>query len=369
MLLVAGPLVASGTAAGGSPTASLTVTENPGERPTLDWTLTGSSDQINVLPNLRCEMGPQDSWQFPKTDPCIWLVDHLAPLPPLTPAGCLASREPGVGGPAPYASWRCDMRQFRDVVIRAAPSTNSRAYLMFNTQASGGSGVCATIPITVLLGGGYGGLQAADGCPQTIRCESGYRGAIGSDPLLDTVTGCSGGDTGSGGSGGSGSGGSGSGGSGGSGSGGSGSGSGGSGGAGGSGGGSGLPPAPGSGTKKQPSGTSSAKGSACPGASSGTKGDSPLYSVYIKARGKRGMKIYVHMRRAVPITVDVRMRRRGRTPKVVRWVSRCAKKGTNLITLPNATGGVQSRRNYKVYVKSPNSTYPLRSSWEALPRR
>lgn len=367
MLLGAGPFAASGTAAGGAPTAALTITENPGALPTLDWTLNGSSDQINVLPNLRCEMGPLDSWQFPKTDPCIWLVDHLAPLPPLTPAGCLAAREPGVGGPAPYASWRCDMRQFRDVVLRAARSNDSRSYVMFNTTASGGSGVCASIPITVLLGAGYGGLQAADGCPQTIRCDDTYRGAVGFDPGLDTVTNCPGtGGTGSG-SGGSGSGGSGSG------SGGSGSGTGGSGSAGGGGGGSGLPPAPGSGsgTKKQAGGATSGagKGSSCPGASSGTKGDSPLYSVYIKARGKRGMKIYVHMRRAVPITVDVRMRRNGRTPKVVRWVSRCAKKGTNLITLPNATGGAQNRRNYRVYVKSPNSTYPLRSSWEALPRR
>lgn len=379
MLLVAGSLVGTspawGSGSGGplqmSPTALLTAIESDGGKPTLDWSLQGSSDEINVLPNLRCELGPEGSWpQFPASDPCLWLVDHKAPLPGITPPGCLASREPGVGGPAPYASWRCDARAFRDVVIHAAQSTGDRSYVMFNTTANGGSGVCSTIPITVLLGNGYGELQADDGCPQTIRCNGAYAGTVRSD-ATDTVTGCGtgSGGSGSGGSGPGGSGGAGTG-SGGSGSGGSGSGGSGSPGAGGTA--STLPPAPGSGssTKKQSSRTSRRTGSSCPGASSGTKGASPLYSVLVKPRGKRGMKIYVHMRRAVPITVDVRMRRgRGRTPKIVRWVSRCAKKGTNLITLRNATGGAKNRRNYKVYVKSPNSSYPLRSSWEALPRR
>ncbi len=343
-----GPAVASAVAA---PSAPLAASANPGDKPTLSWSLEGSSDQINVLPNLRCELGPAGSTpQFPESDPCLWLVDHLAPVPPSTPAGCLSSREPGVGGPAPYASWRCDMREFRDVVIHAAQNAGDRSFVMFNTTANGGSGRCATIPITVRLGNGTGELQANDGCAQRIECAAGYRGVVKSDPLLDTVTGCGstpteptpGGGTqvgtspGAGGSG------------------------------------AHVPAAPGTSSaktgstprKKRPS-----QGRACPGASSGTKGNSPLYSVLIKARGKRGMTIYVHMRRAVPITVDVRMRRNGRTPKIVRWVSRCAKKGTNVIALPNATGGAQNRRNYRVYVKSPNSTYPLRSSWEALPRR
>jgi hypothetical protein len=349
-LLASGPLLgAAATEAGAAPTAPLTAVVNADGSRTLEWTLQGSSDQINVLPNLRCEMGPAGSTpQFPASDPCLWLVDHLAPLPAGTPVDCLASREPGVGGPAPYASWRCDMRRFRDVVIHAAQNAGDRSFVMFNTTANGGSGVCATIPITVLLGSGSGELQASDGCAQTIRCAAGYKGKVTSDPL-DAVTGCppgadpqpSGAGAGSGAGNSSG------------------------GGPGTGGGGAVTPPTSGRGR----GGAKTPSGKRCPGASSGKKGNSPLYSVYIKARGKRGMKIYVHMRRAVPITVDVRMRRgNGRTPKIVRWVSRCAKKGTNVITLRNATGGAKSRRNYKVYVKSPNSTYPLRSSWEALPR-
>lgn len=330
----------SGSAPQLPPTSLLTAIDDGDGKPTLDWSLRGSSDRINVLPNLRCALGPEGSHdQFPSADPCLWLVDHLAPVPDATPPGCQSSREPDSGGPAPYASWRCDMRAFRDLVIRAAQNANDRSFVMFNTTANGGSGVCATIPITVLLGHGTGELQANDGCPQTIRCEADYSGTVRND-AADTVTGCgSGGSSGSGGS------------------------AGGSG-AVGKGGGSYVPPAPGSSSKKPASG----KGSACPGASSGKKGNSPLYSVYIKAVGKRGMKIYVHMRRAVPITVDVRMRRSNGL-KIVRWVSRCAKKGKNVITFPNATGGAKARRNYRVYVKSPNSTYPLRSSWEALPRR
>lgn len=355
-LLATGTLLGSapaGASGSGSqpPTALLTATPNAGGLPTLDWSLRGSSDQINVLPNLKCQLGPAGSTpQFPASDPCLWLVDHLAPPPSATPAGCLPSREPDSGGIPHYASWRCDTRQFRDVVIRAAQSAADRSFVMFNTPATGGSGVCATIPVTVLLGDGSGELQAADGCGQTIRCEAGYRGTVKSDPL-DALTGCATSPPSPGGSGG---------------------GSGGSSGGGGStsgpgtgGGGSKVPPATGSAAARKKAET----GKACPGASSGRKGNSPLYSVYIKARSKRGMKIYVHMRRAVPITVDVRMRRSGRSPKIVRWVARCAKKGSNLITLPNATGGAKNRRNYKVYVKSPNSTYPLRSSWEALPRR
>ncbi len=356
--------VAAGAAPGPQlpPTSVLTTIEREDGKPTLDWSLRGSSDRINVLPNLRCQLGPAGSHdQFPATDPCLWLVDHLAPVPADTPAGCLSSREPDSGGPAPYASWRCDMRAFSDVVIRAAQNANDRSFVMFNTTATGGSGVCATIPITILLGHGYGELQAADGCPQTIRCAADYAGTVRSD-AQDTVTGCTGGTRtgGSGSTGGSPSG--------------AGSGAGPGSGAGGPGSGSGVsvPPAPGSGSGRKSGSNRKAtrKGKTCPGASSGKKGASPLYSVLVRARGKRGMKIYVHLRRAVPITVDVRMRRgRGRTPKVVRWVSRCAKKGTNRITLRNATGGAKNRRNYKVYVKSPNSTYPLRSSWEALPRR
>lgn len=370
MLLIGGSLVGtsaawasgSGSAPQVSPTALLTATDNQAGTRTLEWSLQGSSDRINVLPNLRCDLGPEKTWSYlDPTEPCLWLADEGSPVQTAAPADCVPARKPDSGGPpTTFASWRCDMRRFRDLVIRAAQHSNDRSVVMFNSPATGGSGVCATIPITVQLGQGYGELQAADNCPQTIRCEGAYTGTVRSD-AIDTVTGCAGhGGSGSGGSGGAGGS------------------SGGGGGSGGGsrspgtgGGGSALPPAPGSvsGTKKQSSQKQSGAGSSCPGASSGNKGDSPLYSVYIKARGKRGMKVYVHMRRAVPITVDVRMRRNGRTPKVVRWVSRCAKKGTNVITFPNATGGAKNRRNYKVYVKSPNSTYPLRSSWEALPRR
>lgn len=361
----------SGSAPQANPTALLTATGNEAGTRTLEWTLQGSSDRINVLPNLRCDLGPEKTWSYlDPTEPCLWLADEWSPVPTSTPFGCVAARKPDIGGPATFASWRCDMRLFRDLVIRAAQHSNDRSFVMLNPPSMGGSGICATIPITVQLGQGSGELQAADNCPQTIRCEGAYTGTVRSDPI-DTVIGCTGG---------SGSGGSGSGGPGGGGSGGSGGSGGGSGGPGGSGGGTGtggggsyVPPAPGSGSgTKKPSSdrgsSTSGKGSACPGASSGNKGNSPLYSVYIKAVGKRGMKIYVHMRRAVPITVDVRLRQSGGT-KVVRWVSRCAKKGNNVVTFPNATGGAQSQRNYRVYVKSPNSTYPLRSSWEALPRR
>lgn len=325
------------------PTGVLSVIDNPDGSRTLDWSLRGSSDEINVLPNLRCELGPAgtvDPPQFDPAEPCLWLVDHRAPPPTATPDGCLASREPDSGGPADkYASWRCDMRRFSNVVIHAAQNGNDRSFVMFNTRANGGSGVCATIGVTVLLGRGYGEIQAADGCAQTIRCEGDYQGTVKAD-ALDTVSGCAAvpsapGAANAGGSG--------------------------------AGAAAGRPTTPGSGSKTR---KQTRNGPACPGASSGRKGNSPLYSVYIKARGKRGMVVYVHMRRAVPITVDVRMRRGGgRGTKIVRWVARCAKKGTNIITFPNATGGAQSRRNYRVIVKSPNSTYPLRAGWEALPRR
>lgn len=338
------------------PTSVLSAVANGTARPTLEWSLHGSSDQINVLPHLRCELGPAGSSpQFPQDDPCLWLVDHLAPPPTASPAGCVASREPDSAGPAPYASWRCDMRAFRDVVIHAAGNVDDRSFVMFNTTANGGSGKCATIPVTVVLGQGYGELQAADGCPQMVRCAPGYAGTVRSD-VTDTVLGCPTGGGAQGGGGAPSDGGAPS-------------------GAPGSGGGAqagGGASAAGGSSSSGSGGSSSRRsvGKQCPGASSGRAGNSPLYSVLIRPRGKRGMRIYVHMRRAVPITVDVRMRRGGgRTPKIVRWVARCAKKGTNVITLPNATGGAQQRRNYKVYVKSPNSTYPLRSAWEALPRR
>jgi hypothetical protein len=80
------------------------------------------------------------------------------------------------------------------------------------------------------------------------------------------------------------------------------------------------------------------------------------------------MTIYVAMRRAVPIRVLVRMKSRGGSG-VVREIRRCAHRGTNLVTVPDATGGARARHNYGVVVRSPNSTYPLRSSWEVLPRR
>lgn len=296
----------------------------------LYWSLTGSSDEINVLPHLRCAEDPAANPLFsPSTIPCIWLVDHKAPRHASATASCAMQ-------PDSYASERCDMRAYAGLVIDAAQQAGDRTLMMFNPKSNGGSGVCAWIPITVRLGDGTGEVRAQDGCVERIDCAPGYRGTVYAD-AADVVRGCAAvkraESSGSGGSG------------------------------------SGSPGPSGS----SGSGRSDARPgrnvelATCTGAKSGKRGQSPLYSVYNKARGKRGMVVYVHMRRAVPITVEIRMRASGGS-KVVRWISRCARKGKNVYTFPNATGGAKQRQAYRVIVRSPNSTYPLVASWETLPR-
>lgn len=311
-----------GSASAASPRAPLTDVQNADGTRSLHWELQGSSDSINILPHLRCGVDGSATGVFAGSSiPCIWLVDHKAPFVP-GPEGC-----PSTG--QQYASWRCDMRLFRDITVDAAESGES-SLIMFNTKSAGGSGVCAWIPLALRMGSGKGTVQANDGCRERIICSDGYGGVINAD-ALDVVTGCpnvkrSGtsapAGTGAGSS---------------------------SGGSGGGSGGSGLDL------------------SRCAGAGSGKKGDSPLYSVEVKKRGKRGMRIRVYMRRAVPVTVEVRVRTRSGS-RVVRSIPRCAARGENWVTVPNATSS-GSRRNYRVYVRSNNSTYPLRSSYEALPRR
>lgn len=328
-LLALGLLAALGLAAGpasaASPRAPLTAVQNADGTRSLRLELQGTSDSINILPHLRCGVDQTATGVFAGSSiPCIWMVDHKAPFTS-GPEGC-----PSTG--QEYASWRCDMRLFRDVTIDAAEAGES-SLIMFNTKSAGGSGICAWIPLALRTGSGKGTVQANDGCRERIVCSAGYDGQINAD-ALDVVTGCknvkrSGSSapigTGAGSS------------------------SGGSGGDNGSNGGSGLDL------------------SQCTGAGSGKKGDSPLYSVEVKKRGRRGMRIRVYMRRAVPITVEVRVKTRSGS-QVVRSVPRCATRGENWVTVPNATTS-SGRRNYRVYVRSNNSTYPLRSSYEALPRR
>lgn len=280
-----------------------------------------------MLPHLRCGADPAANPLFsPSTIPCVWLVDHEAPRNAAPTTACVTQ-------PEPYASERCDMRAYAGLVIDAAQTAGDRTVMMFNPKSDGGSGVCAWIPITVRLGDGTGEVRAQDGCVQRIDCAAGYRGTILADGG-DVVRGCatvkrSGASSSSGSSGSAGS---------------------------------------GSSGRSDARPGKDVQAATCPGAKSGKRGQSPLYSVYNKARGRRGMVVYVHMRRAVPITVEVRMRRSGGS-KVVRWISRCARKGKNVYTFPNATGGAAQRRAYRVIVRSPNSTYPLISSWETLPRR
>jgi hypothetical protein len=330
LLAVSGAL--AGPAAATSPTAPLTAVQNDDGTQSLHWELQGTSDSINILPHLRCAADPAATGVFAgSTIPCIWLVDHKAPLV-AGPADC-----PSTG--QEYASWRCDMRNYRDIVVDGAQAGES-SLIMFNTKPAGGSGICASIPLALRLGAGKGTVQASDGCQERIVCAAGYGGKINAD-ALDIVTGCKnvsksgvtapvgagagGDDSGSGGGSGSGSG-------------------------SGSGGGSGF------------------DFSKCTGAGSGKKGDSPLYSVEVKARGKRGMYVRVYMRRAVPIKVTVHMKQ-SRGTKVVRYAPRCAKAGANFINFPNATGGAKSRRRYRVLVQSDTRTYPLRSAYAVLPRR
>jgi hypothetical protein len=314
LLALAGVLAGPASAAG--PTAPLTAVANGDGTQSLHWDLRGSSDSINVLPHLRCAADPTATGVFAgSTVPCLWLVDHKAPSL-AGPAGC-----PGTG--EAYASWRCDMRLYRDATIDAA-ATGESSLINFNTKANGGSGICAWIPVALRLGGGKGTILAADGCRERISCATGYSGTVNAD-TLDVVQGCrTVSRTATNG------------------------------------------PVAGGGDAS--SGSTSVDLSKCAGASSGKKGSSPLYSVMVKTRGSRGMDIRVTMRRAVPITVEVRVKASGGS-KVVRSVARCAKAGSNRVVVPDATGGAKARRQYQVIVRSANSTYPLRSAYETLPRR
>lgn len=307
------------------PGSALSAVPQADGRPILYWSLTGSSDEINVLPHLRCAADPAASPLFsPSTIPCIWLVDHEAPRNAAATAACITQ-------PEAYASERCDMRAYAGLVIDAAQRAGDRTLMMFNPKSNGGSGVCAWLPITVRLGDGTGEIRAQDGCIERIDCASGYRGTVYADGS-DVVRGCA------------------------------------------------TVKRSGSSTSSDRSSGSGASGrsdarpgrdvdaATCTGAKSGKRGQSPLYSVYNKARGKRGMIVHVQMRRAVPITVEIRMRTSSGS-KIVRWISRCARKGKNVYTFPNATGGAKQRRAYRVIVRSRNSSYPLVASWETLPRR
>jgi hypothetical protein len=317
---LAGPAMLAAPAGASAPAAPLVAQPNGDGTSSLQWTLAGSSDSVNVLPHLRCAADPAAAGPFAGAKvPCVWLVDHKAPA--LTaPAGC-----PSTG--RPYASWRCDMRRFRDLVIDAA-ARGERSVIQFNTRAKGGSGVCAWIPVAVRLGGGGGALEAADGCPERISCAAGYAGTVQADKAFDVVVGCRkvtlvGAGRSSGSTGGSGS---------------------------------------GAGTT-----TGVTDLSTCAGFGEGTGGESPLWDVRTTKRGRRGMNVRVTMRRAAPITVEVR-RKTSRGTALVRAINACAKAGPNRVTVADATGGVRSRRNYRVVIASPVSKYPLVSSYETLPR-
>ncbi len=314
VVLGGGALAASAPAA--APTAPLVAVPHADGSQSLQWTLRGSSDQVNVLPHLRCAADPTAAGLFAGARlPCIWLVDHLAPAE-AGPLGC-----PTTGND--YASWRCDMRLYRDLTIEAA-YPGQRSLVQFNPKANGGSGVCAWIPIALRVNGGEGQIEAADGCPQRISCAAGSKGQVTAD-AFDTVSGCpkvvrstTGGGSGSSSGSGSGS--------------------------------SGVDPA------------------TCAGAGAKPMRTSPLYDVRSTARGRRGMNIQVRLRRAVPFTVEIRRVIRGGSV-VVRSVTRCGRADVNRITIPDATAGRRAAANYRIVVRSPRSSYPLRSSTERLPRR
>ncbi len=322
LLVLAGAVGAAGpaTAAGSPPSAPLVAEPNADGTSTLHWTLAGSSDSVNVLSHLRCAVDPTAAGPFAGMKvPCVWLVDHKAPAL-AAPAGCPATNNP-------YASWRCDMRRFRELVIDAA-AKGERSVIQFNTKAKGGSGVCAWIPVAVRLGGGTGALEAADGCPERISCAAGYAGTVRADKAFDVVVGCRkvtyvGAGRSSGSTGGSG---------------------------------------PRAGTKAGVEDLST-----CAGFGEGKGGESPLWDVRTTKRGRRGMNVRVTMRRAAPITVAVH-RKVSRGTTLVRTINVCAKAGANRVAVSDATGGVRSRRNYRVVISSPVSKYPLVSSYETLPR-
>lgn len=184
MLALAGAAAVPATAsAANPPSAALSALPQADGSHILYWSLTGSSDEINVLPHLRCAADPAANPLFsPSTIPCIWLVDHKAPPNAAATAACVTQ-------PEAYASERCDMRAYSGVLIDAAQQAGDRTLMMFNTKPNGGSGVCAWIPVTVRLGDGTGEIRAQDGCVQRIDCAPGYRGTVYAD-TADTVRGC-----------------------------------------------------------------------------------------------------------------------------------------------------------------------------------
>ncbi|MGX6447122.1 hypothetical protein ACVU7I_03480 [Patulibacter sp. S7RM1-6] len=309
LALLVGLAAAPASAGASAPSAPLTVDPDGA----LHWTLDGSSDSINVLPHLRCAADPTAAGAFAGAKvPCVWLVDHRAPLA-AAPDGC-------VGTGNDYASWRCDMRRFPGLVIDAA-QPGQRSLVMFNTKANGGSGVCAWIPVVVRLHGGTGVLQADDGCPERITCERAYAGTVRAD-ALDTVSGDCRRVT----------------------------------------------------RTKAAAGGASSSGSGgdvdlstCDGAGGSKQGMSPLYDVRTSKRGRRGMRIRVTMRRAAPVRVQIR-RKASYGTKLVREIPVCAKRGVNVVSVADATGGRKGRASYRVVVRSSASAYPLVSSDEKLPR-
>jgi hypothetical protein len=316
LLLAVTALVGAPAVSGASaPAAPLTAQPNADGTQTLHWALKGSSDAINVLPHLRCAADPLAAAPFAGAKvPCVWLVDHKAPLT-AGPAGCPATGQA-------YASWRCDMRLFRDLVIDAA-AAGERSIVMFNTKAKGGSGVCAWLPVALRLGAGTGSVDAADGCPERISCPAAYAGTVTADKAFDVVTGCK------------------------------------------------KVVFAGATPAKAPAKSSTTTGvqdlTACEGYRERPSGESPLWDVRNTKRGRRGMSIRVTMRRAAPITVEIR-RKTAKGTQVVRSVGVCAKAGANGVTIADATGGVAGRRRYRVVVSSTVSKYPLVSSYETLPR-
>lgn len=316
-LLGAGALAVA-PAGASAPSAPLTAEAHPDGLPSLNWSLRGSSDSVNVLPHLRCAADPTAAGLFAGSKvPCLWLVDHKAP-PLAGPAGC-----PGTG--EGFASWRCDMRGFRDVVIDAA-FPGEQSLVNFNTKAKGGSGVCAWIPVAVRVNGGAGTILAADGCAQRISCAVGSTGTVTVD-AFDTVGGC--------------------------------------------------PKVVRAGSPAASSGSSSGNGngtgranvdlSTCTGAGTKPYRISPLYDIRTTKRGRRGMNVRVTLRRAVPYVVEIR-RRTSFGTLLVREIARCGKAGTNRFSVGDATAGRRQSARYQLVVRSPRSSYPLRSSDERLPR-
>jgi hypothetical protein len=304
-LLLALLSTSGGVALAAPASGALDARPNADGTTSLTWTLRGTSDEINVLPHLRCPVDPTADGPFAGARvPCLWIVDHEAAYAP-GPDGCAA-----VDGR--LASWRCDMRRFRDVTIDAAEAGES-SLIMLNTLAGGGSGVCAWIPLAIRLGGGSGEVRAADGCPQVITCAPAYAGTITRD-RFDRVTGCRA-------------------------------------------------------VRGATAGSASpgTDGAACAAGTAERTSRSPLERVAVALRGRRGMRIAIRLRRAALLHVDIEARG-ARGWRRVRRIDRCGRAGANVVRVGDATGGRRGARNYRVVVRSPASAYPLRSSWTTLPR-